>query len=265
MDDATFVDHVADRLAALPGVEAVALGGSRAQGTARPDSDWDLAIYYRGTFEPQTLRDVGWPGEVSEIGGWGGGLYNGGAWLTIDGRKVDVHYRDLDVIEHQFAEAEAGRFIVERLMFHVIGIPSYLLLAELAVNRTLRGTLPRPDYPERLRTDAPAAWWGWAVGTFDYATANHVPAGRTAMALGLAAQAAAAGAHAVLAARGRWITNDKRLLTEAGLDHLDGLFAERIDGPEGLADLIARIRAECGDAVRRAERELLGYQDSNLN
>ncbi|MGH3622693.1 MAG: nucleotidyltransferase domain-containing protein [Sciscionella sp.] len=56
-----FLDRVADRLAALPGVQAVSLGGSRAQGTHRPDSDWDLGIYYRGEFDPQTLRDVGWP------------------------------------------------------------------------------------------------------------------------------------------------------------------------------------------------------------
>ena len=64
----------------------------------RPDSDWDFSVYYRGRFEPQSLRDIGWPGEVSEIGGWGGGVFNGGAWLEIDGRRSDVHYRDLDVV-----------------------------------------------------------------------------------------------------------------------------------------------------------------------
>lgn len=32
MDDPAFVEHVAERLAGLPGVRAVALGGSRAQG-----------------------------------------------------------------------------------------------------------------------------------------------------------------------------------------------------------------------------------------
>ncbi|WP_229796242.1 nucleotidyltransferase domain-containing protein [Saccharothrix coeruleofusca] len=68
-----FTDRVADRLAALPGVRAVALGGSRAQGTHREDSDWDLAVCYRGGFDPRALRDVGCPGEVSQIGGWGGG------------------------------------------------------------------------------------------------------------------------------------------------------------------------------------------------
>ena len=78
-DDAVFLDLLSDRLAALRGVVAVSLGGSRAQRTHRPDSDWDLSIYYRGRFDPQDLRDVGWPGEVSEIGGWGGGVFNGGA------------------------------------------------------------------------------------------------------------------------------------------------------------------------------------------
>lgn len=37
------------RLGALPGIRAVVLGGSRARGTHRPDSDWDLGLYYRGT------------------------------------------------------------------------------------------------------------------------------------------------------------------------------------------------------------------------
>ena len=100
---------MADHLATFPTVQAVALGGSRAQGTHRPESDWDLAICYRGDFDPADLRAVGRPGEVSEIGGWGGGVFNGGAWLTIDDRRVDVHYRDLDIVQHERAEAESNR------------------------------------------------------------------------------------------------------------------------------------------------------------
>ncbi len=57
--DLDFLAATADRLAALPTVQAVALGGSRAQGTHRPDSDWDMAIYYRGPFDPDDLRAVG--------------------------------------------------------------------------------------------------------------------------------------------------------------------------------------------------------------
>jgi hypothetical protein len=37
---------LADQLAELPGAVAVALGGSRAAGTQRPDSDWDLGLHH---------------------------------------------------------------------------------------------------------------------------------------------------------------------------------------------------------------------------
>ena len=81
MGDEEFADYIASRLAGLPGVAAVSLGGSRASGTSLPDSDWDFAVYYRGRFDPDDLGALGWPGEVSAIGGWGGGVFNGGAWL----------------------------------------------------------------------------------------------------------------------------------------------------------------------------------------
>jgi predicted nucleotidyltransferase len=108
-------------LGTCPEVEAVTLGGSRAEGTHRPNSDWDFGIYYRGDFDPQTVRDIGWPGEVSEIGAWGGGVFNGGAWLEIDRRRSDLHYRDLDTIDREIAAAQEGRFRIEPLMFHLAG------------------------------------------------------------------------------------------------------------------------------------------------
>ncbi|MFD7818524.1 nucleotidyltransferase domain-containing protein [Streptomyces sp. NPDC059785] len=232
----TFLDRVGDRLAGLPGVRAVALGGSRAQGTHRPDSDWDLAIYYRGDFDPDDLRAVGWEGEVSELGGWGGGVFNGGAWLTVEGNRVDVHYRDLDVVEHELAEAEEGRFRVEPLLFHLAGIPSYLVVAELAVNRVLHGELPRPAaYPAKLRASAARRWHDTARMTLGYAQANHAPTGRVTEVAGALATAAAQAAHAVLAARGEWVTNEKRLLERAGLRDVDAVVQRLTPDPDVLA------------------------------
>ncbi|GAB2603947.1 nucleotidyltransferase domain-containing protein [Streptomyces capparidis] len=250
MDDTAFLDHVADRLAALPAVRAVSLGGSRARGNHRPDSDWDFALYYRGAFRPRDLRDLGWPGEVSEIGGWGGGVFNGGAWLRVDGRRVDVHYRDLDSVEHELAEARRGRFRVEPLLFHLAGIPSYLVVGELALHTVLRGTLPAPEYPAALREAAPRVWWGMAEHTFAYARAGHAAHGRTAQCAGLVVQAAAYAAHAVLAARGVWVTNEKELLAGAGLREIDDL----ITAPprEGLTALVDAARERCERAVREA-------------
>ncbi|WP_399924013.1 nucleotidyltransferase domain-containing protein [Streptomyces kanamyceticus] len=226
MSDEAFLDHVADRLAALPGVEAVTLGGSRAQGTHSADSDWDTAVYYRGpSFDPAALRAIGWEGEVSGIGEWGGGVFNGGAWLTVDGRRVDVHYRDLDVVEREVEEAEEGRFRWEPLMFHLAGIPSYLVVAELAVNQVLRGELPRPAYPEALRRTAPGIWLGRARMTLGYARDNNAPRAQHTEVAGALATAAMEGAHAVLAARGEWVTNEKRLLERAGLRGIDAILA----------------------------------------
>ncbi|MDO0932327.1 nucleotidyltransferase domain-containing protein [Streptomyces sp. DG2A-72] len=240
LTDAAFLDTTADRLASLPTVRAVALGGSRAQGTHTSESDWDLAVYYRGSFDPADLRAVGWEGEVSEVGGWGGGVFNGGAWLTIDGRRVDVHYRDLDVVEHELAEAQEGRFRVEPLMFHLAGIPSYLVVAELAVNHVLRGELPRPAaYPEKLARTASERWYGTAQATLTYAKANHAPAGRLTEVAGAIATAAVQTGHGVLAARREWVTNEKRLLERAGLREVDAVVAGLGPGSDALSLAVA--------------------------
>ncbi|MFF5493093.1 nucleotidyltransferase domain-containing protein [Streptomyces aquilus] len=252
LTDAAFLDAVADRLAALPTVRAVALGGSRAQGTHRPDSDWDLAVYYRGPFDPADLRAVGWEGEVSDVGGWGGGVFNGGAWLTVDDRRVDVHYRDLDVVEHELAEAEEGRFRVEPLLFHLAGIPSYLVVAELAINEVLRGDPPRPAaYPEKLRNAASERWQGTARATLSYARANHAAAGRLTETAGAIATAAVQAGHGVLAGRGEWVTNEKRLLDRAGLRSVDEVLASVAADPDTLTRAVAQVEAIVESASRK--------------
>lgn len=254
LSDQAFLDTTADRLAALPAVRAVTLGGSRAQGTHGPDSDWDLAVYYRGAFDPADLRAVGWPGEVSEIGAWGGGVFNGGAWLTIDERRVDVHYRDLDTVEHETAQAQAGRFGVEPLMFHLAGIPTYLVVAELAINQVLRGDLPRPAYPQALRTSAPERWYGAATATLAYAEAGHAPKGALTQVAGAIALATTQTAHAVLAARGEWVTNEKGMVERAGLGGIDTLLGGLTPEPRSLAQSVTRAGTLLHDAVEAARR-----------
>ncbi len=79
------IEVLAGRLSSLPGVVAVALGGSRALGRADPGSDWDLGLYYRDSrrrLDPGDIRALGYAGEVSEHGGWGP-VMSGGAWLRV--------------------------------------------------------------------------------------------------------------------------------------------------------------------------------------
>ncbi len=241
MTDGEFLAFVADRLAALPGVVAVALGGSRALGTHGPDSDWDFALYYRDRFDPAGLRALGWTGEVSELGAWGG-VFNGGAWLTIENRAVDVHYRDLTVIEHERAEAEAGRFRWEPLAFHLAGIPSYLVVGELAAAQVLRGALPRPRFPEIMRETAPPIWRNQAALTLRYARTAYAPHGKVTETAGALATAAMQTAHAILAARGEWVTNEKRLLERAGLREIDTITTRLTPDPGALTRGIEAAR-----------------------
>jgi predicted nucleotidyltransferase len=177
-----FQRHVAEELSALPGVLAVALGGSRARGTQRAGSDWDFAIYYRGDFDPDTLRAKDWQGEVFDIGAWGGGVMNGGAWLTIDGRRVDVHYRDLDEVEHWSKEAQEGRF-----------------------------------RKEHLCRSASVRWHDDAQASLSYAIGALRDRGDVTIALGNAVRAVLEEAHSRMAAGKQWVLNEKGLVGAAGL------------------------------------------------
>ena len=68
MDATSFAAWFAERIAVLPGVRAVALGGSRAMGNATDGSDWDFALYYRGRFDADEVRRLGFDGEVFDVG-----------------------------------------------------------------------------------------------------------------------------------------------------------------------------------------------------
>jgi hypothetical protein len=224
------VREVAGRLAQIPGVVAVMLGGSRATATATPDSDWDFGLYYRGTIDPDDVRALGWTGQVFAPGEWGR-LVNGGAWLEIDGAKVDLIYRDLDEVLRWTAEAEQGRFEIQREIGYVAGIATYVLAGELALGEVLVGDLPRPSFPDPLRENAPPRWYRLAAGALQFAEVHARRGDRVASLanLGLAVLATAQGR---LAAASEWALNEKRIVSRAGLDDVEalrgGVDAERV-------------------------------------
>jgi hypothetical protein len=232
------MEHLAARLAAVPGVVAVTLGGSRATGTAVEGSDWDFGLYYRGGLDPADITALGWPGRVFAPGEWGS-IVNGGAWLTIDGARVDLIYRDLDEVLHWTAAAGDGRFEIRREVGYVAGIATYVLAGELALCRVLAGDLPRPSFPSRLRETAPVAWFRLAAGALSFA---DVYAGRQDRVACLAnhCQAVLATAQGRLAAVGEWVLNEKRLVRRAGLDGIQ----DRLGQPkQDLDTLVSDVRA----------------------
>ncbi len=236
------MEHLASILARIPGVVAVALGGSRAAGRAQAGSDWDFGLYYRGRIDTDAIHQLGYPGTVVEPGEWGR-LVNGGAWLTVDGERVDLLYRDLDAVERWWAEAREGRYVRDHVEGYLAGMTSYVLVGELAVNRVLVGELPRPGFPDALRASAPPNWRGSA--RFSVAVAESAGrAGDTTLCAGLLAKAAIAASQALLAERGEWALNEKGIVERAGLGPAAALL-ERL-GDIGLSDAVVRMRDVLG-------------------
>ena len=241
MDLPDAVSRLAGELAASAGVVAVVVGGSRATGDADAGSDWDLGVYYSGTVG---LAAVEAHGTVHPPGSWGR-LMNGGAWLELDGTKVDVLLRDLDAVEHWTAEAGAGRFEVDGLLGYVAGMPTYTLTAELAIARPIVGTLDLDTtYPDALAAAAPARWRFCRDFSLTHAAA-HAERGNVAGTLGQAARAVFEEAHARACEQRRWVLNEKRILSGADLEAASELLATAgRNGRAELADLVGRFGVE---------------------
>jgi hypothetical protein len=236
--------ELAERLIDIPGVVAVTLGGPHAGGV-EADSDCHFGLYYRDAIRAEDVRALGFEGTVVEPGEWGR-LMNGGARLTVDDQRVDLRYRDLDVVRHWLEEAKAGRYEVDRVEGYVAGMATYALAGELALAEVLAGELPRPGFPDSLRQAAPGRWRrsaGFSLATADAAAERH----DVVSCAGLLARAAIEAAQAALAERGEWALNEKGIVRRARLGtRVQGILAAPGDRPFELARAVTAMRAALG-------------------
>ncbi|MFH8407530.1 nucleotidyltransferase domain-containing protein [Streptomyces sp. NPDC018019] len=248
-EDDYWVAGGAAALADVPGVVGVTLGGSRARGTHRPDSDWDLGVYYRGEPGLAALAELaaeitGAPVEIHGPGAWGDWV-NGGAWLVMpDGRHVDWLLRDLDRVERVWRDCRAGRFEIGAQVGHPLGFWSPAYAGELALARVLAdptGELGRlraetQEYPEPLR----AALTGTAVWDAGFSVAmagtSHATADTLHAALCLA-RAVGDLTQALHAHHRSWLINEKRALAAA---------AALPDAPPGFAERAGALLGQLG-------------------
>jgi hypothetical protein len=215
------VARVAQALAASTGARAVVLAGSRASTAVDAASDWDLTVYYRDVLDVVPLAAFG---DVHAPGSWGR-LMNGGAWLSVDGLAVDVMFRDLAVVEQWTAVARRGSYELDAILGYLAGLPTYVLMAELASGRVLAGELPGiTAMPQALVDGAPPRWRFARDFSLEYAR-MHAARGNAIGAIGHAAKAVFEEAHARLCARGQWVLNEKRMVGAAGLEAAQALFS----------------------------------------
>jgi len=235
------VAELVDILASMPGAVAVALGGSRALSISDEESDWDLGLYYRGAIDFSALAAYG---TVFPPGSWGR-LMNGGAWLRSGKEKIDVIFRDLDVVEYWTRRAEDGEFERDALLGYLAGVPTYILTAELASCRALRGVIRTVGFPPKLMLSAPPIWRFCRSFSLDYAR-MHARRGNVVGATAQTATAIMQEAHAVLCERGQWICNEKRLIEAAGLSHLHTMFVQVPNDSARLVQWIDLVATQLG-------------------
>ncbi|MFB9237443.1 nucleotidyltransferase domain-containing protein [Plantactinospora siamensis] len=250
-----------ERLCAVGGVVAVALGGSRARGRHRPDSDWDLGLYYRGALDVPALRAVAAsvadrPAELTEPGGWGPWV-NGGGWLRIGGAAVDLIYRDLDRVRRVWADCRAGRYEVGQQAGHPLGFYSSAYPGEVALCRVLAdptGELAAlraetAAYPPALADALERG--GWEAGFLLDIAGKGARAGDAAYVAGCLFRAVGVLAQVLHARAGRWVINEKGMVAGAGTlpgspadftVEVDRLLGAAGRTPEELAATIARAR-----------------------
>ena len=128
--------RLAAELCVVPGVRAVALGGSRARGTHRPDSDVDLGLYVDANVDLDDLERVAgrWTSgdpSIEPRGGWGPWM-DSGAWLVVDGVAVDLILRDVTRVADQCARAARGEFAFHAQPGHPLGFLDIAYAGELA-------------------------------------------------------------------------------------------------------------------------------------
>jgi hypothetical protein len=153
----------------VPGIIAIVLGGSRARGTSHSLSDTDLGLYYHAEapFDTAVLDETAaryddrrQSGLVTAIGGWGPWI-NGGGWLRIGGKPVDLLYRDIGKVEAVIDAAVQGQLEVAYEAGHPLGFLSSIYLSEVVVCQALwdpAGWIARQKnqvaaYPEPLRQE----------------------------------------------------------------------------------------------------------------
>ncbi|WP_432563886.1 nucleotidyltransferase family protein [Kineococcus sp. SYSU DK003] len=219
--------ELARRLVEVPGVVAVALGGSRARGEHAPGSDVDLGLYYRPPLDTATLRRLAdefsdGPAALTEPGGWGPWV-DGGGWLRIGGTAVDWIYRDVDRVARSCQDARDGRWDWHFQVGHPLGFPGTTYAGEL-----FHGVLLADPTGElgALRPDGfPPALRAAVVQRLDEAefllggAAKADPRGDRAYVAACVFRVVLLCAHALHAVAGRWVLNEKGAI--AATDRLE--------------------------------------------
>jgi hypothetical protein len=216
--------------AKVPGIAAIVLGGSRARGSAHASSDYDIGLYFSAVSPLDTDRLLAAAKEIADdpaatavtpVGEWGPWIV-GGAWLSVEGRKVDLLYRNADAVEAVMQSCRAGVVTMHYQPGHPHGFCSAIWMGEIAYCRPLHDpqaliarlkSIALP-YPSPLRT-ALIRRFQWEI-SFGIENAElAVARGEQTHVAGCLYRSLACLAQVLFALNERYLVNEKGALQEA--------------------------------------------------
>lgn len=265
--DESFLTAVVDRLRAVPGLQAIVLGGSRGRGAARPDSDFDLGLYFVSpeAFDIAALNRVAREldedhrdGLCTPVGGWGPWVVGGG-WLRIGGQPVDLIYRELARVTRVIEDCLAGRVTIGYQAGHPYGFPSSIYAGEVATCRALwdpSGALAQlkaklNPYPPALAR-ATIDMLAWEAGFCAAIAEKPAMRGDLYYVSGAIFRAVSCMTQALFALNGEWWLNEKGAVDLAAtFPRCPPRYAERVNA------IFAQVGADAPGALA-ALRDLNG-------
>lgn len=213
-------------LGPCPFIAGIALGGSRATGTATAGSDVDIGIYYRhGQLDvtmlsrlAQELDDQHRDNLVCPEGGWGNWV-NCGGWLVMDGIHVDLILRDMDRVRELVERTEAGKFSAHYQTGHPHAYLDVMYRGELASCRLLHTAdsaltalkAQAEVYPAALQQALTQFFLFEAGFSCDLAEKN-LPNGDLCYFTGHLFRAASALHQVLFACNAQWCLNEKKAI-----------------------------------------------------
>jgi hypothetical protein len=217
-------------LSKVSGLVGIALGGSRARGTAHATSDYDIGLYFSQN-QPldtdelvavvRTLIDEGATAAVTPVGEWGRWIVGGG-WLSIGGQKVDLLYRNLEAVAQVIAECRAGDISINYQAGHPHGFCSSIWMGEIALGLPLHDPTGRLAQLQALTQPYPRALRKALVRRFQWEILFAIENGELAAAsceqthiAGCAYRALACIGQVLFALNERYLINEKGALREA--------------------------------------------------
>lgn len=246
--------RLAERLKEIEGVRAVVLGGSWARGEALPNSDVDIGIYYLPDHPPSVdalrrlareLDDRHLPDLVTDLGGWGPWI-NGGGWLRVEGRQVDLLYRDLDRVTTTIEECRAGRLTFHYQPGHPHGFHSHIYAGEVRYCNVLYDPGNHLSGLKELTADYPPLLKGSLVRRFGWearfaldTSRKSAERGETFYVTGCLFRCVACLVQVLFALNERYFVNEKGSVSTVET------FSYR---PNGFGETVSSVLARPGDS-----------------